>query len=65
MAEVLLQKDMKVTINNEGVATLIAGSGEFCFIQIHPSDLAKVVRFLVRNGYDFRAPWYEEKGGGL
>ena len=63
MAEVLLKKNIKVIVDDAGMVTLIAVNGEFCFMQILPSDLAKVVHFLVRDGYDFRVPKGAERGG--
>lgn len=53
MAEIELKNNMKTVVDNCGVITLVASTGDICCIQIHPSDLTNLVIFLVEQGYSF------------
>ena len=53
MAEIELQNNIKTVVNNCGVITLIADTGDICTIQVHPADLTNLVIFLLVHGYSF------------
>lgn len=53
MAQIELQDDIMTLVDNNGIITLIADTGEVCLIQVHPVDLAKLVTFLVKYDYSF------------
>lgn len=53
MSDVELKDDIKVTVSNCGLITLVSSENKVCNIYVHPVDLAHLVRFLVSAGYNF------------
>jgi len=54
MSEVAIDTSkIKVEINNMGIITFISNDGKMCIVYIHPSDNAKLIKFLVNQGYNF------------
>jgi len=54
MSEVAIDTSkIKVEVSNMGPITFISGNGKTCIIHTHPSDTEKLVKFLVKEGYNF------------
>ena len=61
MAEVLLQNNISVIVDNGGLITFMVKTGDVCYTHVHPVDTSALVCFLVRYGYNFCPA--TEKGG--
>lgn len=54
MSEITIDNS-KTTVNvdNIGNITFISNNGKICIIHMHPFDVEQIVKFLVKEGYNF------------
>lgn len=52
MSVVQLEEDMEVMVDYCGVITFIIDD-RVCFVNLHPTDTAKLIKFLEKSGYTF------------